>query len=276
VLKHVFEAVKPDTVLHLQHAGYGGTEASVEEAHELNVMGTINLAATIQRAPSVKRLIFMSSLHVYGGDPMDPAILTEDSRLRPPKTKFGADLAEMEGAINLLGRAGKVAVTTLRVADIVGPNSDETMARYLRMPVVPSIWGFDPRLQFCHESDALEVLKRAALEDIHGLINVAGDGAVYLSQALRLGNRFRLPIAPPLIGPTMSALRGAGVPALEPHHLLALRYGRVIDPSRMVAKFGALGHTTREAVLDLYSMLDVYRAKQAASEEPQERQVAAA
>jgi UDP-glucose 4-epimerase len=96
------------------------------------------------------------------------------------------------------------------------------------------------------------VLKRAALDDMPGLYNVAADGAVYLSQALRLGGRTRIPIAPPLIGAVIGAARFAGITALEPHHLLMLRYGRVIDNARMKTRFGALGYTTREAILDLY------------------------
>ena len=46
----------------------GSAEASAAEAYEINVMGTINLVASLQRTPSVRKLVLMSSLHVYGGD----------------------------------------------------------------------------------------------------------------------------------------------------------------------------------------------------------------
>lgn len=276
-LRHILEAVKPDTVMHLQRVSYGDDEAAVEEAHEINVMGTINLAATLQRTAGVRRFVLMSSLHLYGGDPNDPALLTEDNKPRMPlKNKFSADLAEIEGAVNLLARGErKIAVTCLRFADIVGRLSDEPMARYLRMRVVPSLWGYDPRLQFCHEDDALAVLKRAALEDIAGVYNIAADGAVYLSQALRLGGRTRIPVAPPLIGAVMGAAKFAGITSLEPHYLLMLRYGRVIDNTRMKARFGALNYTTREAILDLYGA-SVARAGTAAEPRREEQSVAAA
>src|SRR5689334_21329309 len=118
-LRHIVEAVRPDTVLHLQRVAYGGDEADLEEAHEINVMGAINLAATLQRSPGVRRFVLMSSLHVYGGDPNDPALLTEDLKPRMPlKNKMSADLAEIEGAVNLLARGErKIAVTCLRFAD---------------------------------------------------------------------------------------------------------------------------------------------------------------
>ena len=276
-LGHILDAVRPDTVLHLQRASYGDDEASTEEAHELSVMGTINLAASVQRTQSVRKFVLMSSLHVYGGDPTDPAILTEDAKLRvPSRTKLAADLAEIEGAANLLARGKrKLAVTCLRFADLIGRRSDEPMARYLRMPIVPSLWGYDPRLQFCHEEDAIAILKRAALEDCTGIYNVAADGAVYLSQALRLGFRTRVPIASPLIGAVMGAANFAGLTSLAPHYLLTLRYGRVVENSRAKARFGQFRYTTREAVLDLYG-IGAERAAVARETAPPERRDAAA
>jgi UDP-glucose 4-epimerase len=240
-------------------------------------MGTINLVASLQRTPSLRKFVMMSALHVYGGDPTDPALMNEDTRPRmPAKSKLAGDLLEMEGAVNLLARSErKPAVACLRFADIIGRESNEPMARYLRMPIVPSIWGYDPRLQFCHEEDALSILKRAALEDVSGLYNLAGDGAVYLSQALRLGGRTQLPIAPLLMGAAMSAAKLAGFSSLDAHQLLTMRYGRVIDNAKAKARFGNFRYSTRDAVLDLYG-IDTKRAEPAVEAAPEETHVAAA
>lgn len=277
-MRPILDAVRPDTVVHMQRVSPEGDEASVEEAHEINVMGTINLVASLQRTPSIRRVVLMSSLHVYGGDPTDPAVQNEDTKLRTPtKLKLAGDLLEMEGAVNLLARSErKPAVTCLRFADIIGRESDQPMARYLRTPIVPTIWGYDPRLQFCHEDDAITILKRAALEDTNGLYNLAGDGAVYLSQALRLGGRTGLPIAPLFIGAAMSAAKFAGFNSLDAHHLLTLRYGRVIDNAKAKARFGEFGYTTRDAVLDLYGIDGRRHVEPAVEVAPDEASVAAA
>jgi UDP-glucose 4-epimerase len=275
-LRHILDAVRPDTVLHLQHVSPGDDEASADEAHEINVMGTINLVASLQRTASMRKFVLMSSTHIYGGDPTDSAILTEDTKPRiPAKSKLAGDLIEMESVANLFARGErKIALTCLRFADIIGRHCDTQMARYLRMPIVPSLWGYDPRLQFCHEADAIAIVTRAALEEHGGLYNVAGDGAVYLSQATRLGGRTRIPIAPPLFAAAISAANFAGLTALDAHHVLALRYGRVIDNAKAKARFGGLRYTTRDAVLDLYGTdlppSDIIEAA------PEESQVAAA
>jgi UDP-glucose 4-epimerase len=276
-LQHILEAIRPDTVLHMQRVFSERDSVSTEEAHEINVMGTLNLAASLQRTPSVRKFVLMSSLHVYGGSPTDPAVLSEDGKLRAPvKSKFAADLIEMENIINLLARGErKVAVACLRFADLIGRECQKPMAQYLRMPVVPSILGYDPRLQFCHEDDAISILKRAVLEDLSGLYNVAADGAVYLSQALRLGKRAQLPIAPPLIGLATRAAKFAGLTALDTHHWLTLRYGRVIDNTKVKARFGEFNYSTRDAVLDLYG-LEPRRAAPVEEQVPEETSVAAA
>jgi len=59
-------------------------------------------------------------------------------------------------------------VSVLRLANLIGPTIDSTMAKYLAMPVVPSSLGYDPRLQFLHESDAVEVLRLATVADRPG------------------------------------------------------------------------------------------------------------
>ena len=279
-LKRLLEAVKPDTILHLQRLRSDSEVESTEEMHEINVMGTINLAATVQTLPFIKRFVLMSALHVYGADPLDPAVLTEESKLRQPaKNKYSADLAEMEGAFNHLARAAgrKLILTCLRFADIIGPKVNNAISRYLRMPIVPTILGFDPRLQFCHEADAVEVLKRAALEDIAGTFNIAGDGIIFLSRALRLGNRVQFPVAPALFPTAVSLMRFLGMADIQPYHALLLRYGRVVDISKLKRTFGFQPrYSSVEAVLDLYDRSTLSRVPWEELEEQEEEQKIAA
>jgi len=278
-LKRLLEAVRPDTILHLQRLRSDAEVESVEEMHEINVMGTINLAATVQTLPFVKKFVLMSALHVYGADPLDAAVLTEDTKLRlPAKTKYAADLAEMEGACNQLAKVGrKLALTVLRFADIIGPKVNNPISRYLRLPIVPSVMGFDPRLQFCHEADAVEILKRAALEDVPGVFNVAGDGIIFLSRALRLGGRLQVPFVPALFPTAIRSMRLLGMSDIQPYHALLLRYGRVIDSARLKTRFGFQPrYSTVEAVLDLYDRSTLSRVPWEEVEETAEEKIAAA
>jgi UDP-glucose 4-epimerase len=279
-LKHLLEGIKPDTILHLQRLRSDQEGASSpEEMHEINVMGTINLAATVQSLSFVRKFVVASALHVYGADPLDPAVLTEDIRPRvPAKTKYAGDLAEMEAAFNQLARMGrKMVLTLLRFADMLGPKVNNPISRYLRLPIVPTVMGFDPRLQFCHEEDAVGILKRAAILDLHGVFNCDGDGVIFLSRAIRLGGNIQVPIAPPLVPAVFSGLRALGLADIQPYHVLMLRYGRVVDTKRLKSRFGFNPrYSSVEAVLDLYGKSTLKRAAWEEADELQEEKVAAA
>ena len=104
----------------------------------------------------------------------------------------------------------------LRFANFMGPGVDSPLTRYFTQPVLPTVFGFDPRLQFVHEDDAVEVLRRMATEDHPGTFNVAGDGVLLLSQCARRAGRPSLPLPSPGLPP-------AGRPraAARPRRLLA-------------------------------------------------------
>ena len=82
----------------------------------------------------------------------------------------------------------------LRCANLIGPRIETSLTRYFALPVIPTVLGFDARLQFCHEDDALAVARAATLTGPHGTFNVAGDGVLMLSQAVRRLGRPSVPM----------------------------------------------------------------------------------
>jgi UDP-glucose 4-epimerase len=126
-----------------------------------------------------------------------------------------------------------------RFANFLGPGVDSPLTRYFSMPVVPTVLGFDPRLQFVHEDDGVEVLRRLTLEDHPGTFNVAGDGVLLLSQALRRAGRPTVPMPAQALS-TLGDLgkRFGGMSGFSPELLRWLTYGRVIDGSRLAEELG--------------------------------------
>src|SRR6185503_19526618 len=98
------------------------------------------------------------------------------------------------------------------------------MPDYLALPVLPTVAGFDPRLQFVHLDDAVRALRLAADGSHPGVFNVAGPGSLTLSQlAHRLG-RPTVPVprfAAPWLG---RGLRGLGVADLSPEQFELLTF----------------------------------------------------
>jgi UDP-glucose 4-epimerase len=113
---------------------------------------------------------------------------------------------------------------------------------------VPSILGFDPRYQFIHEDDIAGVLEHAAVNDLPGAYNAAGDGVLVLSEIASLLGKPLAPLLPPWgTGIAAAALRRAGV-RIPPEMLQQLRYGRALDNRKLKAAGYSFRATSRETV----------------------------
>ena len=124
---------------------------------------------------------------MYGASNRDPAMFTEDMEpRRAPRSGYAKDVAEIEGYVRgFARRRPDVRVTQIRAANVIGPHISSPITSYFRLPVIPTVLGYDPRLQFLHEDDLIGVLRHAVMTDVAGTFNVAGDGILMLSQAVR-------------------------------------------------------------------------------------------
>ncbi len=240
LIAKVISAAEVDTVVHLGVTATPMRAGGRSTMKETNVIGTMQLLAACQQAPSMRKLVVKSTTAVYGSSPRDPALFTEDDEPRAmPRSGYGKDAVEVEGYVRGFGRRRPdVAVTVFRFANFIGPRTDSPMTRYLTLPAVPTMMGFDPRLQFVHEDDALEVLRLAVVADRPGVFNVAGAGVLLMSQAIRRAGRLPVPVAPPLVSVLGRVARRSGLVDFSPEQIAFLNYGRVVDCARLIEEFG--------------------------------------
>ncbi|AUG77962.1 NAD-dependent dehydratase [Kitasatospora sp. MMS16-BH015] len=228
-----------DTVVHLDVSAIGpGSRATVKER---NVIGTMQLLGACQKAPGLRRLVVKSTTGVYGSAPRDPAVFGE--RMQPknlPRGGFAKDATEAEGYVRgFARRRPDCAVTVLRFANILGPAGDTPLAEYFALPVLPTVLGHDPRLQFVHEDDVIEVLRLAAgPEPRPGTFNVAGEGVLLLSQCARRLGRPTVPLLAPALGLVAALARQTRIADVSPEQLQLLTHGRVVDTTHLRETFG--------------------------------------
>lgn len=249
----VLQATEVDTVVHASVIATPGRAGGRAQMKEINVIGTMQLFAASQKAERLKRFVMKSTTALYGSDPHDPAVFSEEmAPTSHPRTGYAKDAWEVENYARSFGRRRPdVALTILRFANFIGPRIDTPLTRYFSLPVVPTALGYDPRLQFLHEDDAVEMLYRAAREDLPGTFNAAGDGIVYLSQAIRMAGKLPLSLPLPFAGTVASLVRQTGLVDFSPEQLNFLLYGRVGDVSRLKTVFGYTPrYTTKEAFKD--------------------------
>jgi UDP-glucose 4-epimerase len=240
LISKVISHADVDTVVHASVSANSGTSGGRTAMKEMNVIGTMQLLAACQKAPSVRRMVLKSTTAVYGSSPRDPALFDESMTPKDlPSGGYAKDAAEIEGYLRgFARRRPDVSVTVLRFTNFIGPRIDTVFTRYFTLPVVPTVLGYDARVQLLHEEDALAVLERAACEQIPGVFNVAADGVLLLSQAIRRAGRVPLPMPSPAVGPMSRIFRGARLVDFSPEQMRLLNFGRVVDNSRLRRVFG--------------------------------------
>ncbi|AKC40342.1 MULTISPECIES: SDR family oxidoreductase [Mycobacteroides] len=229
-----------DTVVHTASASFSPRSGGRAALKELNVMGAMQLFAACQKAPTVQRVVVKSTAQVYGAGPRDPVMFTEEmGARRPPSDGFARDSIDIESyARGLARRRPDVAVTILRLANLIGPGMDTALARYLAGPLVPTVFGRDARLQLLHEQDALGALERATMAGKAGTFNIAADGMMMMSQAVRRSGQLGIPVPSFAVAGIASFTKGTRYTELSSEQRDWLAYGRAIDNTRMKVELG--------------------------------------
>jgi len=232
-----------DTVVHLAVVASPEAVGGRAAMKELNIIGTMQLLAACQQAPTVRKLVVRSSTAAYGASFRDPAVFTEDTEPREvPRGGFARDILDIEGYVRgFCRRRPDVMATVLRFVPFVGRHADTRLTRYFSQPVVPTVLGRDPRLQFVHVEDALEVLHRSVIEDHPGTYNVAGPGVLLLSQAIRRAGRVAVPVPEFALSAAATLIPGFSYDQVD-----LFVHGRVVDVSRLIGEYRFTPRPTAE------------------------------
>lgn len=214
---------------------HGGRSAMKEQ----NVIGTMQLLAAAQQAPALQSVVVRSSSAAYGRSFRDPAVFTEETTPRDlPRGGFARDVLDIEGAVRgFRRRRPDVDATVLRFAPFIGRRADTSLTRYFSLPVVPTVLGRDPRLQFVHIDDAMEILYRSVVEQHPGTYNVAGAGTITLSQAVRRAGRIGLPVLENGLSLTAQFAKRLGALGITFDQLDLFVHGRVMDTTKLIKEY---------------------------------------
>jgi UDP-glucose 4-epimerase len=241
-----------EAVVHLAIATAPDKNGGRAAMKEQNVIGTMQLLAACQQAPRLRKIVVRSSTAAYGASFRDPAVFTEETEPREvPRGGFARDILDIEGYVRgFRRRRPDVAATVLRFAPVIGSTANTRLTRYFSSPLVPTVLGRDPRLQFVHVDDALEILHRSVVQHHPGTFNVAGPGALALSQAIRRAGRVAVPVVEPGLSAAAAAARAFGVNAYGFDQLDLFVHGRVVDTTRLMAEYGFTPRSTAAAFDD--------------------------
>ena len=259
ILNRIVKATQVDTILHTFMVT-NSVGLSHRAMHEINVIGTMNLlAAAGASGSSVRHVVVKSSTLVYGSTARDPSTFHESTpRGGPARHSVERALLEAEGLVRDFSEDNPgTLVSVLRFTNVLGPHLSTAISRNLSRPFCPSIFGFDPLLQFVEEDDVVRALLHVTRGKIPGLYNVAGDGRLPWSEVASICGTHLIPLSPysPLKIRPLSRLF-----ELPPELEDLLRYGRGVDTRRLSATGFEFRATSVGAVYSFIRALRLRRA----------------
>jgi UDP-glucose 4-epimerase len=266
ILSRIVRATGVDTVVHT-FLVVDSSQVSSRQMHETNVIGTMNLfAAASQPESRVRNVVVKSSTLVYGSNHADPAWFSEDSRRSArPRHRVERSLLEVEGYVRDYAADNPgVTVSLLRFSNVLGRDIVTPLTKALEAPLVPCVFGYDPRVQFVHERDVVRAITFVLDHDAGGTYNVAGDGVLPWSEVASICGKRLLPLPPAGRIALSGLLRRVGV-ELPPEVLDLLTYGRGADNRRLVRAGFDYEFTSAGAV---HAFAEASRLRQTVGERP--------
>jgi UDP-glucose 4-epimerase len=229
-MRDVFRAGGVRAVVHL--GVMHDPRASANEHHSWNVVGFAKMLEYMAQY-GVSKLVVLSSANVYGPRPDNPQFLTEEAPLLGSQ-EFSdiRDLIEVDMlAQSFFWRNAACETVILRPTHILG-RVRNAPSNYLRLPVTPTLLGFDPMAQVIHEDDVCAAIERALAPGVRGIFNLAGPEPVPISHLLRILGRTRLPVPHPVAKTMLAELFRARLSSFPAPELDHIRYVCMVDDRR--------------------------------------------
>jgi len=262
ILSRIVRATQVDTIIHT-FLVVDSTLVRARALHEINVIGTMNLLAAAGSSGSpVRHVVVKSSSLVYGSSEKDPNTFAEDTpRSSPPRTRVERSLVEAEGLVRDFAEDNpSTTVTVLRFANVLGSDIVTSISKNLSRPVCPSVFGFDPLVQFVEEDDVVRALEFVTHHQLAGLFNVAGAGRLPWSEVASICGTRLLPLPPVKPARAIGPLIRLGLFDFPPELESLLRFGRGIDTRRLTDAGFRYGYTSAGAVQSFIRSLRLRRA----------------
>lgn len=237
VFEDLFRRYRFDGVIHMGRIM--SSQLTRMRRYNANVLGTQKLL-DLSHKYGIKRVVVLSTFHVYGAVAYNPALIDEAAPLK--SAGLSADLidsVELENLANIyLWRYPELNITILRPCNIVGPGVRNTISTLLASERAPVLAGFSPMMQFIHIDDMADAIVLAYKKPTRGVYNVAPQDWVAYQHALKLCGCKRLPIMsiPPIVPRfILSTLKLKSFPS----YLMAFfKYPVVIDGRAFAKEFG--------------------------------------
>lgn len=241
---------RPDVVIHLASIVAATTR---DFAHAVDVIGSRNvLTACI--AHGVKRLVVTSSGAAYGYHADNANPLVESDPLRGnPEFAYSDHKRQVEEMLaKARAEVPELEQVVLRVGTVLGAGLENQITALFHKPRLLALAGCESPFVFIWTRDLARILQRAISQGPEGIYNVAGDGALGVTDlAGALGKRvLRLPVW--LLKLALGIAHPLKLSRYGPNQVRFLQYRPVLDNRALKEQFGYVPDLTSAEVFALW------------------------
>ena len=239
ILSRIVRATQVDTIVHT-FLVVDSTLVRPQALHEINVIGTMNLLAAAGAAGLAGP--------PGGGEVVDPGLRVDRAATRHLHARTRRDQrrpAPGSSAPWSRSRAScatsprttrRLVVTVLRFANVLGTDIVTAISKNLSHRLCPSIFGFDPLLQFVEEDDVVRALEHVTRTGSRASTTWPATDASRGARWRRSAATRLLPLPPgqPRMGDRPAGPAGH-LSTSPPSSSDLLRYGRGVDTRRLAS-----------------------------------------
>lgn len=181
----IFREHNFDTILHLGRLGHSPVIGNINKRIDINLVGTNTILELSHKFRS-KKVVILSTHHVYGAHADNSMFLKEDAPLRGSfKYAELRDVVEMDQMCTnwMWKNQNHIETVVLRPCNIIGPQIKNSITQFLKTAYAPLPIDYNPMFQFVHEFDMASIIVASAETLKTGIYNVAGDDVVSLHEA---------------------------------------------------------------------------------------------
>lgn len=245
----VISEVRPEVVVHLASVVTPGPGSTREQEHAVDVTGAKHVLDACVAA-GVRRVVVSSSGAAYGYHADSPAWITEDQPVRGNEEfaySHHKRLVE-EMLADYRQREPSLEQVVLRIGTILGRSVDNQITALFERRRLLKIRGAESPFVFIWDEDVVAIIQQAVTGPVTGVFNVAGDGALTVSEIAALLGKPVLTIPEPVLRGALAVLSRIGLSPYGPEQTRFLQYRPVLSNERLKTVLGYIPtRTSREA-----------------------------
>ncbi|MEQ9695462.1 SDR family oxidoreductase [Shimia sp. SDUM112013] len=249
----VISETRPEVIVHLASIVTPPRGSTRDLEYAVDVRGTENVLEAALAA-GTRRLVVTSSGAAYGYHPDNPVPLRESDPVRGneafPYSHHKRLVEEMLAEAR--DTDPELEQVVLRVGTVLGQGTENQITALFHKPSLLAVTGSESPFVFIWSRDLARILKRAATDGPTGIFNVAGDGALGVTDLARAMGKPVKRIPAWVLKSALAVAKPLGLSRYGPEQVRFLQYRPVLANDALKREFGYVPEKTSAEVFEFW------------------------